>query len=199
MKKHSLLAVILGALMAWNLDAATIIRGFEDRPGGAFTSQYAEFTITTDTLNASISVNVWASYATEGTNFLTIMDPATGSATGNGIFTAAAGYELLGVSFNGIEAGSGTTVANISLFTSGGISLGSLNVVAPGSGFTPVNMDFSSYGAVGRFEVRNVTDNGGFAIDRIVANAVPEPSALSLMVLGLGGVVALRRIRRKAD
>jgi len=29
--------------------------------------------------------------------------------------------------------------------------------------------------------------------------AVPEPSALSLLAVGLGGVIALRRVRRKAD
>ncbi|NDE46733.1 MAG: PEP-CTERM sorting domain-containing protein [Betaproteobacteria bacterium] len=29
--------------------------------------------------------------------------------------------------------------------------------------------------------------------------SVPEPSALSLLVVGLGGVIALRRVRRKAD
>ncbi|MEY2852715.1 MAG: hypothetical protein RL549_1414 [Verrucomicrobiota bacterium] len=28
---------------------------------------------------------------------------------------------------------------------------------------------------------------------------VPEPSALSLFVVGLGGLIALRRVRRKAD
>jgi len=30
-------------------------------------------------------------------------------------------------------------------------------------------------------------------------SAVPEPSALSLLVVGVGGVIALRRVRRKAD
>ena len=198
MQKLALLAAILGLLVVSNLDAATIIRGFEDRPVGSFTTQYAEFTITTDTLNASLNVYDSTANASEGTKFLVIMDPATGWATGNGIFTAAAGYELSGVSFNGIgQEEPGISVANISLFTSGGASLGTLNVLAPGSVTTPVHMDFSSYGSVGRFEVRNVTDNGGFAIDRIVANAVPEPSALFLMVLGLGGMVAFRRVRRK--
>ena len=30
-------------------------------------------------------------------------------------------------------------------------------------------------------------------------SSVPEPSALSLLAVGLGGMVALRRVRRKAD
>ena len=37
------------------------------------------------------------------------------------------------------------------------------------------------------------TDNGA------ILSIVPEPSALSLLVVGLGGVIALRRVRRKAD
>ncbi|NDE85654.1 MAG: PEP-CTERM sorting domain-containing protein [Verrucomicrobia bacterium] len=189
----------LATLMFARLDAATIIRGFEDRPAGSFTTQYAEFTITTDTLNASLSVYNFVQYASEGTNFLTIMDPATGGATANGIFTAAAGYELLGVSVNGVEAASGLSVANISLFSSSGTTLGVVNILAPGVGTTPVHMDFSSYGSVGRFEIRNITDIGGFAIDRIVVNAVPEPSALSLLAAGLVGGIALRRVRRRTD
>ena len=36
-------------------------------------------------------------------------------------------------------------------------------------------------------------------IDNFEANAVPEPSAGALLVMGLGGVMALRRLRRKAD
>ena len=39
----------------------------------------------------------------------------------------------------------------------------------------------------------------GSPTDNISSVAVPEPSALSLLVVGLGGVIALRRIRRKAD
>ena len=197
--KKSCLAFALSFFAGLNADAATIIRGFEDRPAGAFTTQYAEFTITTDTVGGNLEIQSFAQFAAEGSNFLTIMVPSSGGAVGNGIFTAAAGYELLGVSFNGIESAFGVSVANVSLFTSGGVSLGVLNVLAPGANTTAVNMDFSSYGSVGRFEVRNVTDGGGFAIDRIVVNAVPEPSAFSLLVLGFGGVVALRRVRRKAD
>jgi hypothetical protein len=30
-------------------------------------------------------------------------------------------------------------------------------------------------------------------------SSVPEPSALSLLVVGIGGLIALRRVRRKAD
>jgi len=44
----------------------------------------------------------------------------------------------------------------------------------------------------------SMADTGADAISVSVAS-VPEPSALSLMVVGLGGVVALRRLRRKAD
>lgn len=38
-----------------------------------------------------------------------------------------------------------------------------------------------------------------FTIGATSQAAVPEPSAVSLLILGLGGVAALRRVRRKAD
>lgn len=198
MKKTSLIAAF-GILVGLNLHAATLIRGFEDRSQGAFTTQYDEFTITTDTADATLEVYSFAQYAVEGTQFLTIQVPPNLGSIGNGIFTANAGYELLGISFNGIEATSGTTVANVSLFTSTGVNLAILNVIAPGSGSTPVTMDFSSYGSIGRFEVRNITDGGGFAYDRVVVNAVPEPSALSLLAVGLGGLAMLRRRLEDAE
>ena len=67
MRKFILVAVF-GFLVGFNLDAATIIRGFEDRTG-LFTSQYPEFTITTDTTGATLEVYTFADYAVEGTNF----------------------------------------------------------------------------------------------------------------------------------
>ena len=37
----------------------------------------------------------------------------------------------------------------------------------------------------------------GFQLTPVTA--VPEPSALSLLAVGLGGVIALRRVRRRTD
>lgn len=39
----------------------------------------------------------------------------------------------------------------------------------------------------------------GWSTDSITLNVVPEPSALSLLAVGMGGWIALRRVRRKAD
>lgn len=39
----------------------------------------------------------------------------------------------------------------------------------------------------------------GWSTDSITLNVVPEPSSLSLLVVGVGGLIALRRVRRKAD
>ncbi|NCW26634.1 MAG: PEP-CTERM sorting domain-containing protein [Betaproteobacteria bacterium] len=39
----------------------------------------------------------------------------------------------------------------------------------------------------------------GWSSDSITLNVVPEPSTLALLAVGLGGVIALRRLRRKAD
>lgn len=36
-------------------------------------------------------------------------------------------------------------------------------------------------------------------VNAMTVTQVPEPSALSLLAVGLGGVMALRRVRRKAD
>lgn len=49
----------------------------------------------------------------------------------------------------------------------------------------------------GAFDQATVyTGNYGNPTDNL---AVPEPSAVSLLVVGIGGVIALRRVRRKAD
>jgi hypothetical protein len=37
----------------------------------------------------------------------------------------------------------------------------------------------------------------GWSSDSITLNVVPEPSALSLLAVGLGGLIALRRVRRR--
>ena len=185
---------VIGFMLGPDANAATIIRGFEDRSDGLFTDQYSEFSITSDTLGATLEVYTFAVGAVEGSKFLTIQNPiANTGSTGNGIFTANAGYEFLGISFNGIESSLGTKVATVSLFTSDNVSLGVLDVLASESSITPVTMDFSSYGAVGRFEVRDITDVGGFLYDRILVNSVPEPSALSLLAVGLGGLIIRRR------
>ena len=178
--------------------AATVIRGFEDQSQGAFLNEYPEFTVSTDTAGGTLFVYTWADFATEGTNFLVVTDPASGgAATGNAIFTATAGNSLEGVSFNGMENAADSVVATISLYN-GATSLGSVNLLAPGVNTTPVQLDFTSYGTVTRFEVRNITDAGGFAIDRIVVNtaaAVPEVS--SWLSASLAGVLLLGRRKRR--
>jgi hypothetical protein len=39
----------------------------------------------------------------------------------------------------------------------------------------------------------------GWSTDSITLNVVPEPSALSLLAVGMGGWIALRRVRRRTD
>ena len=53
-------------------------------------------------------------------------------------------------------------------------------------------------GAATSAEITQIRDNPD-SINTIAQSVVPEPSALSLLVVGLGGVIALRRVRRKAD
>ena len=70
--------------------------------------------------------------------------------------------------------------------------------------------DLNAAGFGGRnLESFTVTDTGGASESRIFlvaataqtgsAGMVPEPSAGALLVVGLGGLMALRRVRRKAD
>ena len=42
-----------------------------------------------------------------------------------------------------------------------------------------------------------IESNAGTSFN--ATSSVPEPSALSLLAMGIGGVIALRRARRKAD
>jgi hypothetical protein len=41
--------------------------------------------------------------------------------------------------------------------------------------------------------------NVGSTLGTVSVSSVPEPSALSLLAVGLGGVIALRRVRRRTD
>lgn len=63
----------------------------------------------------------------------------------------------------------------------------SLEYASPDSPITMYNWNGSSYSTTAATQDLNLV------------NSVPEPSAFSLLVIGLGGLVALRRVRRKAD
>jgi hypothetical protein len=186
----------LAALSA-TASAATIIRGFENFTEGAYSSiSYDEFTVTPTSPGGDLRVYQDVQIAVEGTQFL-CATKSTGpsAADGNVDFEAAPNYALNGFSVNGIESSNGTIVAAVNLFAAGGASLGSFNILAPGAGTTPVTYAFADYTptSVAKFQITNNTDVGGFAIDRIVVSAVPEPSALSLLGLGALGLLARRR------
>jgi hypothetical protein len=58
----------------------------------------------------------------------------------------------------------------------------------------PIKFNYGVYGPL-----TDAAGNNTVTVDFANLTAIPEPSALSLMVVGLGGVIALRRVRRKAD
>ena len=64
-------------------------------------------------------------------------------------------------------------------------------------GGIPAGMDFD-VPASGNYTTFLANGTGGARVSGFGV-AVPEPSALSLLVVGLGGVMAWRRVRRKAD
>jgi hypothetical protein len=187
----------LSALSA-TASAATIIRGFENFTQGAYSSiSYDEFTVTPTSPGGDLRVYQFVEYAVEGTQFLcaTKSTQTNTPADGNVDFEAAPNYALNGFSVNGIEASNGRIVAAVNLFAAGGASLGSFNILAPGDGYTPVTYAFADYTptSVAKFQITNINDEGGFAIDRIVVSAVPEPSALALLGLSTLGLIARRR------
>ena len=112
-----------------------------------------------------------------GTTWTTMGTTATLNSRGNWTFTYV----------DGVFGGSGDFYVRLknSNAAAGGNDLGlddiyfGLRSAAPSSGTTPG----VSSGSLTTF----------------TPSAVPEPSALSLLVVGMGGVIALRRLRRKAD
>ncbi|MEY2852713.1 MAG: hypothetical protein RL549_1412 [Verrucomicrobiota bacterium] len=64
-----------------------------------------------------------------------------------------------------------------------------VDISTASTGIAPGQPGYSSGTTIYRGNYGNPTDN----------LAVPEPSAVSLLAVGLGGVIALRRVRRKAD
>ena len=68
-----------------------------------------------------------------------------------------------------------------------------------GSFVLPISFDVFNVGSYTQFQP-SIFDGGPYAgTMNTTVNVVPEPSALSLLALGLGGVIALRRVRRQAD
>lgn len=65
-----------------------------------------------------------------------------------------------------------------------------VDISTASTGIAPGQPGYSSGTPIYRGNYGNPTDNTA---------AVPEPSALSLLAVGLGGVIALRRVRRRTD
>jgi MYXO-CTERM domain-containing protein len=87
----------------------------------------------------------------------------------------------------------GESVADVFLYNSSQTLIAQLAIIAPSTGTTAVAMDFTAYSDVARFEIRNVTDNAGFAIDRIVIDTVGVPAPGAIALLGLAGLAGRRR------
>ena len=58
----------------------------------------------------------------------------------------------------------------------------------------PIKFHYGVYGPL-----TDAAGNNTVTVDFANLTAIPEPSALSLLAMGIGGVIALRRVRRKAD
>ena len=72
-------------------------------------------------------------------------------------------------------------------------STGSLGGIPGTSTFdVPANGNYTTF-------LANASSGSGGQKISEYGSVVPEPSVLSLLVVGLGGVIALRRVRRKAD
>ena len=191
---NSLIApsVALSAFVASSASAAVIIRGFEEFSNGTpWSQQYSEFNITTDTPNALLQVAEVGPYASDGTKALLASVPQQG-AVGNAIFAANGSNRFLGFSVNGME-NAGESVADVFLYNSSQTLIAQLAIIAPSTGTTAVAMDFTAYSDVARFEIRNVTDIAGFAIDRIVIDTVGVPAPGAIALLGLAGLAGRRR------
>ena len=79
------------------------------------------------------------------------------------------------------------------------ISAGDLLTFSTGTiGGIPSNTNFD-VPASGNYTTFLFNGNTSAKVSGFGVAGVPEPSAVSLLVVGLGGVVALRRVRRKAD
>lgn len=71
-----------------------------------------------------------------------------------------------------------------------------------GLSYMPYTLDFSETGLAGWSIGNSVSWDNGFISSgsiQMTVSGVPEPSAVSLVALGIGGLAALSRVRRKAD
>jgi hypothetical protein len=58
----------------------------------------------------------------------------------------------------------------------------------------PIKFHYGVYGPL-----TDASGNNTVTVDFANLTAIPEPSALSLLAMGIGGVIALRRVNRRAD
>ena len=112
----------------------------------------------------------------------------------------------------------GNTLTSVAAFSDlgGGNSYGSTSYSSASNGqYSVINFNTAGIAAlqaawgVGFFDIGGAAVGTGMIFGGsssvptsqtyLSVDIVPEPSALSLLVVGLGGVIALRRVRRKAD
>ena len=165
---------------------------------------YVEGTFYSDRLNTAITGPV-SIYKERGF----FVDPSTPQAAGlNGTYTVSS---LLRASNNMTDAGYGYfTFYNgqpqqsyVSLWVSNagnsgdpvtllGVHVDARDYIANNA--NPIKFHYGVYGPL-----TDAAGNNTVTVDFANLTAIPEPSALSLLAMGIGGVIALRRVRRKAD
>lgn len=104
---------------------------------------------------------------------------------------------VTGVSIKGMGINDVGVVAQANLYN-GATFLGAVNINGNAEVYNPVFVDFSSYGALTRIELTNITDGGGIGWDDLAytkgpSNVVPEPASLVLVAAGLAGLAFARR------
>ncbi len=165
---------------------------------------YVEGTFYSDRLNTAITGPV-SIFKERGF----YVDPSTPEAAGlNGTYTVSS---LLRASNNMTDAGYGYfTFYNgqpqqsyVSLWVSNagnsgdpvtllGVHVDARDYIANNA--NPIKFHYGVYGPL-----TDAAGNNTVTVDFANLTAIPEPSALSLLAMGIGGVIALRRVRRKAD
>ncbi|MBI5394938.1 MAG: VPLPA-CTERM sorting domain-containing protein [Verrucomicrobia bacterium] len=196
--KKAIAILCLSVLAASVSQADTVIRGFDEfLNGSVYFDQYPEFSITTDTPGATVSVLSAGSFAVSAPNIVGGYIPGAPPAGGTIGNLLVEFHDATPLYFKWLGDETGGDVGDVWVYESG-VHTATLDLISDANHFNVKTLDLTAYANVTRIDIKNITDLAGLAFDNFAVNtvaAVPEPASLTLLAAGCAALGMMRRRR----